>query len=257
MKELLSSFWFSLESAIGQLSYNKAVVHNTKKVIFWSAVVILGIWYFGGKRLLYQSLYGHRNNTPIEIADSDRIYDIPSQPVQRARINGFDVDIELVKRFETTTRIVYVDRYSALGSWYRANDGASIYDKVVPQDLSFSTGEMGRHPECLEFSHEYRVLFPVLKCRNLPYRNEEVSNNHTIAANKNVQKGLDILKAGDIAHIEGYLVYWRGVGRYSYYDFKSAIQLGQASTQLVGGMKGGLCRQLYLTKLTFDGYTFE
>ena len=86
---------------------------------------------------------------------------------------------------------------------------------------------------------------------------EDISNNHSIAASENIQKGLDILKEGDIAQIEGYAIYWNGTGDLKDLRFESAITLNQTSDQLAGGQKTGLCRQLLITKLTFDGYTFE
>ena len=167
--------------------------------------------------------------------------------------------MELVKKFETVTKVIYVDRYSALGTWYRSRDGADLYDKVVPLDVSTATGYFGQHPECFEqIDHEYRCLMWLTSPRCMHIKDDDgINNNHIIPATKNVQRGLDILKAGTIAKMEGYLVYWQGTGKYRGYRFESAVTLGQVSQQRYAGQKSGLCRQLYLTKLSFDGYTFE
>ena len=86
------------------------------------------------------------------------------------------------------------------------------------------------------------------------------TNIHTIAASINVQKALDILKAGDIATLEGYLIYWETRVRSGrILNFRSAVYAGEThKDQKYGGMSNvGKCKQLLLTKITFDGYTFE
>ena len=225
-----------------------------RKLLIVLVLLFVG-WHYGIKRPLYQHLYGKPDNRPMVLSALDSIQDIPSQPEQMARVGGLDIRLQLMKKITTTARVVYVDRYSWLGTWYRSRPGAKLYDKVVPLDVSLTTGRTAQQPSCFEFTHEYRCLLGLGKC---PFYDErEISNNHTIPANARIQKGLDILRAGDVAYIEGYLVYWQGTGRYAPYRFESAVQLGQVSPYLHGGQKSGLCRQLFLTKLTFDGYTFE
>jgi len=225
-----------------------------RKLVLILVVVIAG-WQYGLKRPLYQHLYGKPDNTPLVISTLDAIQDIPSQPEQIAQVGGMNIRLQLMKQISTTARVVYVDRYSWFGTWYRSRPGAKLYDKVVPLDLSLTTGQAAQRPSCFEFTHEYRCLLGMGKCSF--YDEREISNNHTIPANSRIKKGLEILKAGDVAHIEGYLVYWQGTGPYAPYRFESAVQVGQVSPKLHGGQRSILCRQLFLTKLTFDGYTFE
>lgn len=232
------------------------------KVLFWGIVVGWGCWNFILKRPFYQQLYGIPTDEELEIWDKDEFVDLPEQKIIPLKINGYDIEVQAIKAFKTTTRIVYVDRYTPLGTWYRSREEARLYDKVVPQDVSLASGNVGRDPSCLKFTHEYRMLVPKntdKKCSLAIKENftKEVSNNHSIAASQNVQRGLDILKAGDIAEIEGYAVYWNGTGNLSYQRFESAITLGQASKDIVDGRHAILCRQLLITKITFDGYTFE
>ncbi len=214
------------------------------------------------KRPIYQKLYGKPDNQVLQIAEHDLITDIPEQKVMSLNINGYDIEIQPIKRFKTTTRIVYIDRYSTLGTWYRSREGASLYDAIVPQDISTATGLSGKNPHCFTFDHEYRCLlskYHIKSCSPEIFKTADldINNNHSIAANKKIQRGIDILKVGDIAYIEGYLVYWNGTGNLEYQRFESAVTLGQVSEQLYGGQKSGLCRQLLITKLSFDGYTFE
>ncbi len=233
------------------------------KVLFWGIVVGWGCWNFILKRPFYQQLYGIPTDEELEIWDKDEFVDLPEQKIIPLKINGYDIEIQAIKTFKTIARIVYVDRYSPLGTWYRSREGARLYDKIVPQDISTATGISGRYPDCFKYTHEYRLLEWKWKDKqNCPIQtyqqaDNDVNNNHSIAASQNVQRGLDILKVGDIAEIEGYAVYWNGTGNLSYQRFESAVTLGQVSEQLAGGQKSGLCRQLLITKITFDGYTFE
>lgn len=232
------------------------------KAVFWGIVFFYLTNHFL-KRPIYQRLYGKPDNQILQIAKHDSFINMPEQKIIPLNINGYDIEIQAIKRFETTTRIVYIDRYSSLGTFYRSREGASLYDAVVPQDLSFATGISGYNTECYDFSHEYRFLSMRSSnenlCPSFVFKNSstDISNNHTIASNTRIQRGIDILKVGDIAKVEGYLVYWNGTGKLRYQRFESAITLTQKSKYIINGKKAGLCRQLLITKLTFDGYTFE
>ena len=117
-------------------------------VIKWSFCIFAGcfiLWNFFLQTYVYQWTFGKKYEGELIIYNEDKIIDIPDQPVQRANIAGLNIDIELVKRFETVSRVIYVDRYSALGTWYRSDDGATLYDKIVPLDVSLATGYWGRH----------------------------------------------------------------------------------------------------------------
>lgn len=215
------------------------------------------------KRPIYQIIYGKPDNKTLQIAPHDSFINIPEQKIIPLNVNGYDIEIQAIKRFETTARIVYIDRYSSFGTWYRSRKEASLYDAVIPQDISTASGLSGQNPNCFSFDHEYRCLLTTYTgfttCNSEIFKNtdSEISNNHSIAANITIQKGIDILKVGDIAHIEGYVMYWNGTGKLRNQRFESAIVPGQKSKELYGGKKSLLCRQLLITKLTFDGYTFE
>ena len=232
------------------------------KAVFWGILLGWAGWNFFLKRPFYQRLYGVPTDKKLEIWEADIFTELPKQKIIPLRINGYNIEIQAIKSFKTVSRVVYVDRYSPLGTWYRSLEGTRLYDKIVPQDISLASGVAGRDSSCIKFTHEYRMLVPEPTKKRCSqefdehYRND-VSNNHSIAASPNVQRGLDILKEGDIAEIEGYAVYWNGTGDLRYIRFESAITLGQISKQIAGGMHGILCRQLLITKITFDGYTFE
>lgn len=234
------------------------------KILFWGTVLSCLAWHYFLKRPIYQRLYGVPDSTPLRIWEKDSFQNIPEQPISTLNVNGYDIEIQAIKRFETTARVTYVDRYTKLGTWYRSHEGAALYDAIVPQDISLATGKTGRQYQCFKFSHEYRMGggFSKYKCgqywhKDFPNFGNDISNNHSIAATPTIQRGIDILKAGDIAHIEGYLMYWNGTGKLRYQRFESAIIPNQISKYIVAGRYQQLCRQLLITKLTFDGYTFE
>ena len=238
--------------------------HLFLKMLFFGFIIMCCLWHFVLKRPVYQRLYATPDPTPLTIMDADIFQDLPEQQVLPFRINGYDIEIQAIKSFSTIARVTYVDRYNKLGTWFRSHEGAALYDAVVPQDISLATGATGRNYQCFKFTHEYRMggSFTTYKCgqnwqQDFPSFANDISNNHSIAATQNVQRGIDILKAGDIAHIEGYLIYWNGMGKLRYQRFESAIIPNQISNQIVSGQHPQLCRQLLITKITFDGYTFE
>ena len=138
--------------------------------IFKTAVIILfGIcvlWAFVLKRPVYQHIYGIPVATEQSVAQRDSFVPIPDQPIQSLDINGYEIEVQLIKRFETTARVTYVDRYTRLGTWARAREGARLYDSIVPQDLSLATGWVGQHPKCFDFSHESAVKYTLISFGN-------------------------------------------------------------------------------------------
>lgn len=99
------------------------------------------------------------------------------------------------------------------------------------------------------------------QCQNAScfYNAEDSNNFHIIPANLNIAKGVSILPRKKYVpiYVEGYLVFWYGVGEYKELRLESALSAAEMSRQKVGGGQTGLCYQLYLTKLIYDGYVFE
>ena len=219
----------------------------------WVAWWIIG--FLGGQRFLYQHVYGTRSREIPYISLNDEIVDVPEQPLKSAVVNGMKIEFEIVKYFKTTTYVAYVDRYIGRNTWVQRS--LEKYNRVSAQDVTTLSGQLGVHPDCVQVGHVYHysgwqpgdspeceALF------NAGLQAGEINNNHVIAANKNVQKGLDILRAGDVATLEGYLIDWH-LADDSYWN-RSATYLGQKTNE-----HEWLCRHLYLTRLTFDGYTFD
>ena len=241
------------------------------KIIFIICLSAIVLWNWGIKRPIYQFLFGTPTKTELHISDNETYLNPPEFPTSKATIEGHEIEFKLLKQYYATGRVIYVDRYTnPFGRFYRDTDkggGKRIYDEVVPQDITFVVGDLAKYPE-LKGSHAYRaggLDWEDRTTRKIYYKHQHLydthlTNIHTIAASTNVQKGLDILKAGDIATLEGYLIYWSARLKTGHImDFKSAVYAGEKHTKLIyGGAKGaGLCKQLLLTKITFDGYTFE
>ncbi|MBR4932748.1 MAG: hypothetical protein IKZ02_06965, partial [Alphaproteobacteria bacterium] len=225
---------------------------------------------FGLKRIVYQHTFGQPHPEELTISDNELYIDLPPDKFRTAEIAGYNVKFKLLKQYYATGRVIYVDRYTnPLGKFYRdTDDGATrAYDEVVPQDVTFVVGDLAKFSE-LKGDHEYRMGIIDVEdkdTRDIVLKHEKLfdthfTNIHTIAASPSVQKALDILKAGDIATLEGYLIYWEtrlDSGRIL--NFKSALYAGEThKEQKYGGRSNvGKCKQLLLTRITFDGYTFE
>ena len=247
-----------------------ATIRRLLKYIFWIFVIFAIIWKFGLQRYTYQQLFGTPFNEEMKISENEIYIDLPPDNFRTASIAGYEVKFQLLKQYYATGQVIYVDKYTnPLGRFYRdTDDGATrAYDEIVPQDITFVVGEYAKYPY-LKGDHEYRAggfdyddkyTYGIYRKYHHLYETH-LTNIHTIAASTNVQKALDILKAGDIATLEGYLIYWETRVRSGrIIDFKSAVYAGEThKEQKYGGISNvGLCKQLLLTRITFDGHTFE
>ena len=238
-----------------------AMIRRLLKRIIIGFIIFALIWNYGLKRPVYQKIFGHKEKTPTEVsAQAVRLY-VTGKAKHKTTVEGYDINIKLLKQFYVTARVGYIDRYDGFwGRFYRnTGDGANLaYDKIMPQDVTIAYGKMGQEKnlEKCQITNQYRCA--IYNCSPGVYNINETENMHTIAASSAVQAGLDILKKGDVATFEGYLIYWDTQlpsGRIL--DFESAIKAGQISHQKAGGRTSHLCLQLYLTRLSFDGYVFE
>lgn len=235
--------------------------HNARKIkhILIGLFILILAWHYIIKKPFYQWVFGTPAQTPTTLSSQAIRQDVTDHTIHKAEIKGYNVNIKLLKQFHVTAYVGYIDRYDGFwGRFYRnTGSGANLaYDKIMPQDVTIVYGNMGRNIDKCLIEHQHRVAF--YQCPHSIYNATESENIHTIAATPAVQAGLDILKKGDIATFEGYLIYWDTIlpsGRRI--DFESAVKSGQISPQKAGGQTTKLCLQLYLTRLTFDGYTFE
>lgn len=136
-------------------------------------------------------------------------------------------------------------------------DDVYLYDRVAFVDVSVIHGATVAEDNWrkLAFSHEYRML--VTKWRNAVFKNNEVINNHTIPASKNILRALKIVKMGEPVYIEGYLIDWKGTEKYADFEMTTAIAPKEFHKDKYGGEWAIKCRQIFVTKISFGGYTFE
>ena len=223
--------------------------------IFYALMVLAVVYttWLGIKRPIYQIIYGKRTDFDMTISRQEVFVDVGDQDIINTSIAGYDLNIKIKKIYSVTGKIVYIDRYeNPIGTWFRsaASPGVVVYDAVAPLDLSVAHSEASDLP-LNHFSHEYRLLWS-----SIVTNHDEINNNHTIPATNAIAKGLEILKPGEIAYLKGYLVDWKESKDIEYIE--TAIYAGEMHKKvMISGMSAGLCRQLYLTKLIFDGREFE
>lgn len=230
------------------------------KIALLVIVLFILLWTFALKKPIYQHLYGKPYSDDLTIYERDIFENLPIRPSPIIlKSSNFSVQLTFLKFYRSTAKIVYLDRYNFIGTWYRGNRFSYIYDKIAPLDISTVSGKTAQ-PDILkhfDFSHEYRLLWSESERWNELFIRDDINNNHIIPANKNIAKALEILKTGDTAHMEGYLVHINGLGTDKNFELKSALSAGEISSQKAGGQTTGLCRVIYLTKIAFDGYIFE
>lgn len=228
-------------------------------------IIFCCIVYVVGKRPLYQHLWGKYTGEQVEIGEEkfERFPD--NQSWNKAQIGGYDIKYVMRRKYSVKGRVVFVDWYDgAIKTWYHsaANEGVKLYNAVASVDLSLIHGATAKDGNWkkIKFDHEERGLIWSYKYADNPIVNDnEINNNHVIPANNAIKRAIAIMKVGDIVEVEGYLMDWKGTGEFSWFSIETATEPGQIhEKQLYGGRPGaGYCRQFYVTKITFDGYTFE
>lgn len=246
---------------LGDYAHSHAFIFKkVLKTILLAALICGFLWTFALKKPIYQRLYGTAFSSPLTVNERDIFENLPAAPAPLVlKTSNFSVQLTFLKLYRSTAKVVYIDRYNFMGTWYRGNRFSYIYDKIAPLDISTVSGRTAQ-PDILkhfDFSHEYRLLWSQSKKWNELFIRDDINNNHIIPANKNISKALEILKVGDTAHMEGYLVHINGLGADKSFELKSALSSGEISHQKAGGQTTGLCRVIYLTKIAFDGYVFE
>lgn len=181
-------------------------------------------------------------------------------PNSRHIWGGYPIQKTFVKHYQAKGTVLYVDINDALiKGWYLAgkSESSKMYKKVAPVDLSIAVGKTGQPENVrnLNIGHEENGLF--ISYTNAYYSEKEVENIHVIPATPKLTKVLKNLQKYDIVYIEGFLVNWGGTGELSRTKFNTAQYAGQISHQRAGGVETGLCLQLYLTKIIFNGHIYQ
>ena len=195
-----------------------------------------------------------------QFADFDGV-----QPWKKAHIGGYDIQYSLRKKYKIRGRVVWVDwNDGIINTWYHSalRPTTKLYNAVAAVDVSIIHGATAADGnwQKIKFNHEERGLtYTYLYADNPIVNSDEINNNHVIPASFAVRRGLSILKKGEIAEFEGYLMDWRGTGRFADFKIETATYAGELHAKdLYGGRAGaGLCRQFYVTKLIVGGYVFE
>ena len=229
---------------------------------FWLIIfLVYAVWIYGLRRPVYQHLYGKQTESlPEQMVETWE--DIAGQDWQETTVNGYKIRYLIRKKHSVVGRIVYLDWYNLIGAWYRSGmygDDVYLYDRVAFVDVSVIHGTTAAENNWrkLKFSHEYRLLWSRLKDRDAIYNPEERNNNHTIPASENIAHALKIVKIGEPVYIEGYLIDWEGTGKHSNFKINTAIAPGDLHKDKYGGLTTYLCRQFFVTKISFGGYSFE
>lgn len=233
-----------------------------KTINFWLIVILVyAVWIYGLRRPVYMHLYGKAAELPPEQM-VETWEDITGQDWQETTVNGYKIRYMIRKKHSVVGRIVYIDWYHLIGTWFRSamNITHYLYDGVVPVDVSVIHGATAAEDNWRKyaFSHEYRLLKTRFKYKESPvYNHNEINNNHTVPASENILRALKIVKIGEPVYIEGYLIDWEGTGKYADFKITTAVTPGEVHKEKYGGEMAFKCRQIFVTKISFGGYSFE
>lgn len=234
---------------------------------YWkiAAVVLCLLLIKEGRRPLYKYIWGTYSGVYPVVGSETFTPFGGSQLWMSADLGGYRIRYLLRRKYSVSGRVVYVDWNDGFwNTWYHsaANDGVKLYNAVAAVDVSIvhgATAEDGNWQK-IKFDHEERGLMWTYQYKDNPVvNNDEINNNHVIPATTAVRRAIAIMKTGEVVEMEGYLMDWKGTGKFGWFSIETATEPGELhSKQLYGGVPGaGFCRQFYVTKVCFDGYCFE
>jgi len=239
-------------------------MHNiSTKKLFLIFFILFFLWKNGVQEFLWQKIYAsaRAEYNEEELPLVEVITPIETPVIEQMKFGKETVQMKKIIEYKAWARVMYVDIYDHdfyIGFKPLSAKYDIFYNTVVPLDISLFTGEIGKNWKKYKVSHEYRALW--VGHGNLPYNQKEVSNNHTIPANNNIRRAFDIMKQGRVVYLEGYWVDWWGKvdGIYDI-NFDSPREIGQYHdmNHLYGGLISGKCRQIYITKVVYNGYIYE
>ena len=241
----------------------KMIKLTKKQILIAGIIAVIGIFHIS-KPALYSKLWGK----PISSSSAELIEtfeDLGNQPWQKTYINGYNIEYCLRTKYHVKGRIIWVDWNDGLiNTWYHSagKEVTKLYNAVASVDISIAHGATS-DPDNLrkiKFKHSERALVYTYLYKDNPIINhDEINNNHVIPATTAIRRAIALLKKGDVAEFEGYLMDWKGTGKFSYFNIETATKRGDVHTkQLYGGIPGaGMCRQFYVTKIIYNGYLFE
>lgn len=209
-------------------------------------------------------LLGKPNTNPMMPLYSDEVYADYTDP-QAGKIyhwKGYEVQNTFLKTYRVRGTVGYLDiNDSLLKGWYltAGDDYSAQYKKIAPYDLCLVFGAAAR-PEVMKYldiKHEENACW-IRNSSNVEVDYDDISNFHIIVPKASIRQVLSILKHGDDVQIEGLLAHWHGTGSLARNEFRSALYRGELYPRLAGGRPGaGLCKQIYITRLIWNGRVYE
>ena len=234
-----------------------------KRITAISFITIIGTFYLI-KPILYSRIFGKPTNI-IHTDTSESFEELGNLPWQQTTINGYQIKYRLRAKYHIIGRIIWIDWNDGLiNTWYHSagKQGTKLYNAIATVDISIAHGATS-DPDNLrkiKFSHSERALNYTYLYKDNPIINHsEINNNHVIPASFAIRQAIAIMKKGDIAEFEGYLMDWQGTGKFSWFNIETATKSGDIHTrQLYGGIPGaGMCRQFYVTKIIYNGRLYQ
>ena len=236
----------------------------TRKQTIYLAMAVAIVGWHWLKPVTYNLIWGQKvaeKDAPL----NESFEDLGNQAWQAVNISGYDILYRLRVHYKVRGRVVWVDwNDGIINTWYHSagKEGTKLYNAVAAVDVSIVHGKTSdeNNLKKIKFDHEERGLtYKYMYADNPIINRDEINNNHVIPATRAVRRAIALIKKGDVAEFEGYLMDWRGTGKFSWFHIETATQKGEVHTkQLYGGLPGAEhCRQFYVTKVIYNGYQFE
>ena len=131
--------------------------------------------------------------------------------------------------------MIYLAEYDIRGLVVGVDDydGSSLYDRMVPRDISIAWGDMAANNNLIfwqrgerEMNAEVNVLAELLIGKKYDELFRQYSNNHIIPKDDEILRQIKVIKRGDYVRLKGYLVEVKGRDRNEpgvYYQLTSSL----------------------------------
>lgn len=244
------------------------------------SVAVLLLFFFPEypKRLIYPLLFGQKSTEKLMVSQDGTYKDVEPTTFSFSR-NNYTYLLQPKTQYSITAKIGYIDHYDTILNKIYRGHSQNNYINLVPVDLMMVYGDMAKPDiyKLFEFDHEERT--GIIKCKGVKYKESffsfyssdsereeseknlaicnphinpnQFNNYHPIPANEHINKGLHTLLAGDVVHLEGYLVDVPSMGMHT------GTRTSQHHDYVMGGQNPGMCFILFTTKLSVNGYTYK
>ncbi len=244
---------------------------NRRRLVFGTCLIFVFLcvmWSCFFKEIFYQRWYGKPTTETDFTIYLNEPEQIPVDFTDTFRITGKNIEFEMKPLANYKFYGMVGDKHAFKPK--TSPNSVTFYAQIVPFDLCLLFGPMankefikkydfrtygrGGGPE-RAISWNDPIYFESVKMANGRKWYRYYTNNHSIPANKNVYRALEIAKRYDMIYLEGYLVEYSGWEKLKDGSKWNGIHMKSSLTR--EDTRNGACEQFYIQKVILNGYIYQ